>query len=289
MAINISAMKEMLEGIQNPEKAKEKEQNKRISTTRWSPKATKEEPGQYTVRILPSEDGIPIKAIYQHYVGRAAVLCRKRNHGLSCPICELATEMWNSNQSKEKEAAKKLFANKRYHIPVIVREDIEYLCPETGEQKIHTPRWYSFGKTLAERLLLMISKPEKYGDITDLETGCDFELIFKLPSNPQAFAETTLERLSPSPLTKDEKLKAFWIKNIPAFDEVFKTPSEEEVREILDKQLSPAPSAGGDDYKKYGGDNNFKQNSTNSELDEAINELSGDSSSSNSNFDDIPF
>ncbi len=227
MALNLDLMKQKLHNSQNRTSGK-------TNDTKWRPKE-----GDQTIRILPTGDGDPFKEFHFHYnVGRnPGILCPKKNYGDHCPICDFASQLWREgvqeNNDASKNAAKKLFARKRYYSPVLIRGS------ETDGVKV-----WAYGKTAYETLLGYVLDPD-YGDITDSETGTDIVLTYNVPGTPGSFPKTTLKpRRRPSVLCDDaiascEEL----LDSVPDIEAQFTKHSSEEIQAIMDEFLSSDSSS----------------------------------------------
>ncbi len=84
----------------------------------------KPDEGDTDIRIVPTNDGDPLKEMFFHYnVGnhKGGVLCPKRNFGDHCSICEFASQLWregvDNNDEESKKLAKSLFVKTRYFSP----------------------------------------------------------------------------------------------------------------------------------------------------------------------------
>ena len=116
MSINMELMRKKLAALRG--------EGTKDSTSVWF----KPDEGDTDIRIVPTNDGDPLKEMFFHYnVGdhKGGVLCPKRNYGEECPICEFASSLWrdgvDNNDDQSKNAAKKLFARKRYYSPILIR------------------------------------------------------------------------------------------------------------------------------------------------------------------------
>ena len=190
--------------------------------------------GDTDIRIVPSNDGDPLKEMFFHYnVGnhKGGVLCPKRNFGEQCPICEFASSLWregvDNNDEESKKLAKSLFVRTRYFSPVVVRGR------EDEGIKV-----YGYGKTAYELLLGYILDPE-YGDITDADEGTDITLTYTKPTKPGAYPHTSLKmRRNTSTLLGDTEAIPALLDRIPDFDSLWERLSPAQVDAILDEQLS---------------------------------------------------
>ena len=225
----------------------------------------KPDEGDTDIRIVPTNDGDPLKEMFFHYnVGnhRGGVLCPKRNFGEGCPICEFASSLWregvDNNDEESKKLAKSLFVRTRYFSPVVVRGR------EDEGIKV-----YGYGKTAYELLLGYILDPE-YGDITDANEGTDITLTYTKPTKPGAYPQTSLKmRRNTSSLLEDTEAIPALLDRMPDFEGLFDRLSSAQVDAILDEQLSNDGSAESrsSETAKYAPSNGK------SEVDRAFNEL----------------
>ena len=243
MAIDLEAMRAKLEQSKNGFK-------KKGDSTKWRPQQ-----GDQTIRILPTADGDPFKEYFFHYnVGKnPGLLCPKKNHGGSCPVCDFASKLWregvDNNDDVAKKEAKALFARNRYYSPVLVR----------GMESEGVKVW-AYGKTAYQMLLGYVLDPD-YGDITDPETGTDIVLNYDVPGTPGSFPKTTLKpRRRPSVLCDDTIADcAELLNSIPDFSTLFDEKTTQELETILGDYLSGNSTITSDDsagVEKYssGGD-----------------------------------
>ena len=223
----------------------------------------KPEEGDTDIRIVPANDGDPLKEMYFHYnVGehRGGIVCPKRNYGENCPICEFASSLWkegtNNNDEESKKLAKSLFVRARFFSPVVVRG--------REEEGIKV---YGYGKRAYELLLGYILDPE-YGDVTDAMEGTDIALTYTKPTTPGAYPQTSLKmRRNSSPLLEDTEAIPALLDRMPDFDSLFDRLSPADVGAILDEQLagSQGAEARSTETTKYGQKTN--------EVDRAFEEL----------------
>jgi len=238
MALNIELMRQKLNNSQNKESSSKND-------TKWKPQE-----GDQTIRVLPTKDGDPFKEFHFHYnVGKnPGILCPKKNYGEHCPICDFASSLWrdgvDNNDDQSKNAAKKLFARKRYYSPIIVRGK------ETDGVKV-----WAYGKQAYETLLGYVLDPD-YGDITSAETGTDIVLSYSVPGTPGSFPKTTLKpRRRPSVLCDDAIADCeALLDSVPDIESQFTKLSSEEIQAILDDFLSTDSSSemSSSETTKYG-------------------------------------
>ena len=225
----------------------------------------KPDEGDTDIRIVPMNDGDPLKEMFFHYnVGnhKGGILCPKRNFGENCPICEFASSLWregvDNNDEESKKLAKSLFVRTRYFSPVVIRGR------EDEGIKV-----YGYGKTAYELLLGYILDPE-YGDITDADEGTDITLTYTKPTKPGAYPQTSLKmRRNTSTLLDDPEAIPALLDRMPDFDSLWERLSPAQVDAILDEQLSSDGSAESrsSETAKYGPANGK------SDVDRAFDEL----------------
>lgn len=231
MSINMDLMRKKLASLRGEGKSNDDR------TSVWF----RPDAGETDIRIVPTNDGDPLKEFYFHYnVGnhQGGVMCPKRNFGDRCPICEFATSLWREGVDKSDEESKKLakslFVRTRYFSPVVVRGR------EDEGVKV-----YGYGKQAYELLLGYILDPE-YGDITDVIEGTDIGLTYTKATKPGAYPQTSLKmRRTTSPLLEDTDAVPALLDNMPDFDRLFQRLTSEQVEAILDEQLSGDTSAEG--------------------------------------------
>ena len=227
MSIDMELMRRKLASLRG--------ENKGDSTSVWF----KPDEGDTDIRIIPANDGDPLKEMFFHYnVGdhKAGILCPKRNFGEHCPICEFASSLWRegseNNDEESKKLAKSLFVRTRYFSPVVVRGR------EDEGIKV-----YGYGKTAYELLLGYILDPE-YGDITDVKEGTDITLTYTKPTKPGAYPQTSLKmRRNTSSLLEDSEAIPALLDGMPDFDGLFERLTSAQVDAILDEQLAGDGSA----------------------------------------------
>ena len=227
MALNIEAMRQKLSNSQNRTSGKSND-------TKWRPSE-----GDQTIRILPTSDGDPFKEFHFHYnVGKnPGILCPKKNYGEHCPICDFASQLWrdgvDNNSDQSKNAAKKLFARKRYYSPILVR----------GQEASGVKVW-AYGKTAYETLLGYVLDAD-YGDITDPETGTDLVLNYNIPGTPGSFPKTQLKpRRRPSVLCDDAIASCDeLLESVPDIEAQFTKLSSEDIQALMDEFLSSDSSS----------------------------------------------
>jgi hypothetical protein len=219
MALDLAKMKAKLQELENG--------GKKGDSSFWRPIE-----GDQDIRVVPTEDGDPFKVYHFHYnlgeASRGGVLCPKRQFGESCPICDFASKLWQEGTDESKKMAKDLFVSQRFFSPVLVR----------GEEAAGIRIW-GYSKTIYETLLGLVLNPD-YGDITDVDTGVDFNLSYTLPKTKGAFPQTVLTpKRKSSPLAKSKSAVKEFLDGVPDIEPLFQKRSSSEVKAILEAFLDP--------------------------------------------------
>jgi len=229
MAIDIKKMREKLN------KLNDKSGGKGKTTQYWRPV----ENADSTIRIVPTEDGDPLKEYYFHYLRSEdkkfqSVLCPKKNFGENCPMCDLVSKLYKEGDEESRKMAKDISAKQRFFSPIVVRGD-----EDKGVQL------WGYSKTIYEELLKLMLNPE-YGDITDPDEGLDL-VVSSSKKSGKLFAETSLTpKRKASPLASRKELMTEIINHGTDFDNLFERRTASQVAEILDSFLKGGSDEGGD-------------------------------------------
>jgi hypothetical protein len=205
------------------------------TTLYWKPV----EGADTTIRILPTEDGDPLKEFYFHYLkaekSQQTVLCPKKNFGENCACCDLTSKLYKEGDEESRNMGKEMSAKPRYYSAIIVRGD-----EDKGAQI------WGYSKTNYEELLKLMVNPE-YGDLTDVDDGLDLVVsIEKKAGQKYAGASFTPKRKS-SPLATKKELVTALVNHGTNFDTLFERKSSSQVAEILDQFLRGGSDEGGDE------------------------------------------
>ena len=232
MAIDFSKMKAKLDALEG-------KGGGRGNNTFWKP-----EVGTHNIRILPAEDGDPVKELHFHYnLEKGGVMCPKRNFGDECPICEFATSLYYDGDDASKEQAKKLFSTARYYAASVVR----------GQEE-RGPVLWSFPKT-AYKAIIETILDEDYGDVTDPKKGFDLKVTYvgkNFGRGDRVVFDSLQARPKPTALSGDDATSAEWMGHDIDVYKIFDRKTPEEVQKVLDSYLMP--EGNGKDTVKYGGD-----------------------------------
>jgi hypothetical protein len=200
--------------------------NRNSST--WKPK-----PGKNYVRILPkaSDPDYPFEELHTHWsIGKRSFLCLQKNEASpepECPICNMASELWNSDDTDEKDLAKKLFAGLRFYAPVLVR----------GEEEAG-PKWWAFSNTTYDELT---SDIDDSGDYTDIEAGRDVIVTYLTPKEANnKYGKTSVKlSLKQTPLSDDPDVVEKALNEQKDIHELFPFTAYADMRKALKDWLIP--------------------------------------------------
>jgi len=222
MAIDLNAIRNKLNQLQT-------------QTTRqnnlWKP-----EPGKQQVRIVPyqHDKANPFQEMYFHYDLGTKNYLSPITHGRPDPVVEFAEKLKASGNSDEWKLGKKLEPKMRCYVPIIVR----------GKESEGVKFW-GFGKTVYTEILGFIADPD-YGDLTDPSSGRDIVVEFT-PSEGGGYPKTVI-RVKPNttPLSDDKNVIEKVAKQQPNLNEIFKEPTYDELKQVLESWLDPENQEGQD-------------------------------------------
>lgn len=159
--MDIQAIQNRLESIQNPQKGKGKSNNEEKLKYFFKPGI-----GKHLIRFVPlkSNPENPFIELYMHYQFGKKTILSPINYGEKDPIVEFAKNLGKSSDPEDWKLAKKIKPKMRVFAPVIVR----------GEEDKGV-RFYEFG-TQIYTTLMALAADEEIGDFTDVLNGLDFKL-----------------------------------------------------------------------------------------------------------------
>ena len=251
--MDLEQMRKELEALRNGGSRRDQKSSSEGDVRYWRPT-----PGEHQIRFINLQDTNPnvthgpIKEWHWHYrVGAdgsdrgKTFLCNKRSFNEECPICELASSMWQAQEEFEKEgtprpdlrqAAINMFAKNRYYANVLVRGE-----EEKGVQV------YSFGKRVAQAAYEVFLDQDYNGKFLDVNDGFDFKIKYELEDPTDKRSAKTIIRPSakPSPLADTAEEIEDIMSTAYDLDEIY-TPSElTDIIAALDKYQS-------DDFEDLG-------------------------------------
>jgi hypothetical protein len=217
MAINLDAIRNRLSGLKN---------SSNRTTNIWKP-----EPGEHQIRIVPYVHNRenPFIELHFHYnLGKKSMLSPS-SFGRPDPVLEFAKKLQQAGDKESWIAGKKMEPKMRTYVPVIIR----------GQENEGVKFW-GFGKQIYQELLSFIADPD-YGDITDPTMGRDVvvEYIPQEKSDTN-FAKTSVKiKPNQTPVVGDVDLAKKLQEEQPDIMTMYKEPSYEELRVVLEKYLDP--------------------------------------------------
>lgn len=192
----------------------------------WKPPA-----GESKVRILPYKFNKtdPFSLLHWHWnIGKNSILCLQRNFDEDCPVCQLATKLWDSDEVEDKDLAKKLFAKERFYVPVLIR----------GEEA-QGPKFWGFGQNVFDTLT---SRLDDTGDFTDIENGRDIIVVYQSPKeakNKYGKLDVSFS-FNTSTLSSDDKILKPALEDQKEVYELYPRKTFDEVKQILSNWLNPS-------------------------------------------------
>jgi len=188
--------------------------------------------GKQQIRIVPSafNSNNPFTELKFYYGITNKVMISPQNFGEKDPIQLFAQKLRGGEYNKENYIlAKKLDAKTRIFVPVIVR----------GEEDKGVRLW-QFGKLVYEELL-SLAVDEEIGDYTDVSSGRDItvETVGPEATGTPYNKSSVRVRLKTSPLSEDSSVVEKWLKEQPEPNKLFKRFTFDEMKDALEKWLSP--------------------------------------------------
>ncbi len=219
-----------------------------------------EAPGTYNIRVLPFADAdpgmpFPERIVYYGIQGDGkGMIVSPENNGGEDPIKNFRIDLYNQAKNAETPAAAdelkkmaKLLSSKTANSVAVVDRSKEadgvHMC---------SPNYTDVQQLIA---LFMTDA----GDYTDIENGCDLELVVspgkKINQNtgkPILEAKITAKRTN-SPAHKDPAVLKTWQETMPVIDDYYPVTSTEETAKKLQEWLDAADHKAGSDGTARGG------------------------------------
>jgi hypothetical protein len=222
--MDLSMLKQKLDTLQQKTTNSQKTD---YTTIFWRPTV-----GKQQIRIVPSafNSNNPFTELKFYYGITNKVMISPQNFGEKDPIQLFAQKLRGGEYNKENYIlAKKLDAKTRIFVPVIVR----------GEEDKGVRLW-QFGKLVYEELL-SLAVDEEIGDYTDVSSGRDItvETVGPEATGTPYNKSSVRVRLKTSPLSEDSSVVEKWLKEQPEPNKLFKRFTFDEMKDALEKWLSP--------------------------------------------------
>ena len=221
--MDLSMLKQKLDTLQQKQPQGQKRD---YSLTFWRPTV-----GKQQIRIVPSafNSKNPFTELKFYYGITNKVMVSPLNFGEKDPIALFASKLREEYNKENYVLAKKLDAKTRIFAPVIVR----------GEEDKGVRLW-QFGKLVYEELL-SLAVDEEIGDYTDVSSGRDItvETVGPEATGTPYNKSSVRVRLKTSPLSEDSSVVEKWLKEQPEPNKLFKRFTFDEMKDALEKWLSP--------------------------------------------------
>ena len=187
--------------------------------------------GKSQIRIVPSkfDKTNPFKELFFHYGITNKVMISPTSFGEKDPIAEFARQLRKSTNKEDWQLAKKLDPKMRVFVPIIVR----------GEEDKGI-RFWQFGKSTYMEFLGM-ADDDDIGDFTDVVEGRDFTVDTVGPEvTGTIYNKSSLRpRTKVTPLSEDSSQVENWLEDQPDPSSLFKKWTFEEMKDALEKWLTP--------------------------------------------------
>ena len=221
--MDLSMLKQKLDTLQQKTTNSQKTD---YTTIFWRPTV-----GKQQIRIVPSafNSKNPFTELKFYYGITNKVMVSPLNFGEKDPIALFASKLREEYNKENYVLAKKLDAKTRIFAPVIVR----------GEEDKGVRLW-QFGKLVYEELL-SLAVDEEIGDYTDVSSGRDItvETVGPEATGTPYNKSSVRVRLKTSPLSEDSSVVEKWLKEQPEPNKLFKRFTFDEMKDALEKWLSP--------------------------------------------------
>lgn len=258
MSVNIDAIKAKLEALKNGRSTNSASSNRNKF---YKPN------GNFTCRIItiPGREDI-MREFSWHYNldEKSFFLCNKRSYpdqNHSCIACDTASQLWKDFEDSGKQnqqfgnLAKKMFATKRFYMPVIIRG-----------QESEGPMIYGFGPKLAQDIYNEVLNPENEGKFLDHEEGFDFNVKFTDKPNSSFKDINGTSAKKPSPLWNDQLFHLYDTKDtdelmekifadIPDIDNLFALSDDDAMAQAVNNLVDGLTEQLTTDVNDYEGDN----------------------------------
>jgi len=188
-------------------------------------------PGKQTIRIVPnkySPDYPFVELSFYYFVQNRSFLC-PASLGHPDPIMDKIKLLESTGVYSDKQIARALKPKTRIYAPILVR----------GKEYEGVKLW-GFSPTIYTKLCTYIDG--EYGDITDLQTGTDIDIMYTgRGSGENAFPKMEIFPKRTSTLAfnpEDTQLREKFQNQVNVRD-LFEEPTYEELQEALERWLNP--------------------------------------------------
>jgi hypothetical protein len=249
MALNLDKLNAHIAAVKrNSGKKTSTQTNSRQKDLIWKP-----EEGTQIVRIVPNQfqPDYPFIVLKFHYDfagedGRTKTFISPSNFGNPDPVIELSERLKKSGDKKLWYRGKTLEPKARTYVPIIIR----------GKEEEGVKFW-GFGVQIFDQLAAAMTEPD-YGDITDLNNGCDIQVTFvpaeksnKTSPSGKKFPETSIFiKPKPRPVVNNDNPK---VKEIlekitaqqPKLIDIWECPTYEVLSKALENYLKKSEAGKG--------------------------------------------
>ena len=220
--MNVKAIQEKLDSLQNPQKGKSSKNADEKAKYFWKPAI-----GKHLIRFVPlkSNPENPFVELYFHYQFGKRTIISPINFGEKDPIVEFAKNLRKSKDPEDWKLAKKIEPKMRVFAPVIVR----------GEEDKGV-RFYEFGIKIYQELLAYAAD-EEVGDFTDAIEGRDFKLDV---TQGATYKESAIRpTMKSTPLSSNSTDVENWLNTQPDLVGFYNRFTFDQIKGFLESWLEP--------------------------------------------------
>ena len=193
---------------------------------RWTDEIEKGETKKFLIRLLPTTDEtntepeLGMEKRFYHQVGKnsygypQSLLCLTQHGNEKCPVCELASKLWESKNPSYQNVAKKLFAKKQYIYNAIIKDEDGEVLYDGQPKKIRFPRTIQNGTKDQKDGFIDAFILETDGMMFDLEKGNDIKIKVFLPGGKKPMEYKDVELQKSSPVFESKKERAEVMNNL---------------------------------------------------------------------------
>ena len=223
---------------------------------RWKYEAA----GTYTIRVLPFKDAdpgmpFPERIVYYGIQGDGkGMIVSPENNGGQDPIKDFRIDLYNQAKNAETPAQVKELKDMAKLLSAKTVNSVAMVDRSKESDGVHM---WSPNYTDVQQLLALFMTDA--GDYTDLQDGCDLELVVspgkkmnQRKNKPLLEAKITAKRKN-SPAHTDPAILATWLETMPVVDDYFPVTSTEETAKKLQEWIEVGANKPGSDGTARGG------------------------------------
>ena len=216
-------------------------------------------PGKHHIRIVPYKFDMenPFIELKFHYNVGGKTYLSPDTFNRPDPIVEFSNSLKKTGSKEDWLQGRKLEPKLRTYVPILVR----------GKEDEGVKFW-GFGKKVYEEFLKIMSDPDEYGNILDLEKGRDAIVEFTAAeATGKSFPETTIRmKLTTSPAI--EESKKYLLENQTKVTDIWPELSYEDLKKVMQESLTTQS----DEHPEDSSEENQEAGSISASTTENVNE-----------------